>query len=50
MCDVDLLSVDVITSYKASDPEHPVISRRGDMANAEPAVPGWQMAVNELFE
>lgn len=47
--DVDLLSVDVIKSYKASDPEHPVIFRRGDMADAEPAVPGWHMAVDELF-
>ena len=27
--DVDLLSEDVIKSYKASDPEHPVIFRRG---------------------
>jgi len=48
--DVDVLSADVIKSYKASDPEQPVIFRRGDMADAEPAVPGWQMAVNNLFE
>jgi Uma2 family endonuclease len=48
--DVDLLSEDVIKSYKASDPEHPVIFRRGDGADAEPAVPGWHMAVNDLFE
>ena len=48
--DVDLLSEDVIKSYKASDPEHPVISRRGEIAGAEPAVPGWRMAVNDLFE
>jgi len=48
--DVDLLSEAVIKSYKASDPEHPVIFRRGDMADAEPAVPGWRMAVNALFE
>lgn len=48
--DVDLLSENVIKSYKASDPEHPVIFRRGDMADAEPAVPGWRMAVNALFE
>jgi Uma2 family endonuclease len=47
--DVDLLSADVIKSYKASDPENPVIFRRGDIADAEPAVPGWQMAVEELF-
>ena len=48
--DVDVLSEDVLKSYKASDPEHPVIFRRGDMADAEPAVPGWRMAVNDLFE
>lgn len=47
---VDLLSEEVIKSYKASDPEHPAIFRRGDMAEAEPAVPGWHMAVNALFE
>jgi Uma2 family endonuclease len=48
--DVDLLNEDVIKSYKASDPEHPVIFRRGDMVDAEPAVPGWRMSVNDLFE
>lgn len=47
--DVDLLSQDVIKSYKASDPENPVIFRRGEMADAEPAVPGWRMPVDELF-
>jgi Uma2 family endonuclease len=48
--DVDLLGEDVIKSYKASDPEHPVIFHRGETADAEPAVPGWRMAVNDLFE
>jgi Uma2 family endonuclease len=48
--DVDLLSEDVIKSYKASDPATPVIFRRGEIADAEPAVPGWRMAVDELFE
>jgi Uma2 family endonuclease len=47
--DVDLLSPDVIKSYKASDPDTPVIFRRGEMADAEPAVPGWKMAVEDLF-
>jgi Uma2 family endonuclease len=47
--DVDVQSEGVIKSYKASDPEHPVIFRRGDTADAEPAVPGWRMAVDELF-
>ena len=48
--DVDLLSPDVIKVYRASDPEHPTTYRRGDMAEAEPAAPGWQMPVNDLFE
>ena len=47
--DVDLQSNDVIKSYKASDPDNPVIFRRGEIADAEPAVPGWRMAVDELF-
>ena len=47
--DVDLQSEDVIRSYKASDPDNPVIFRRGEIADAEPAVPGWRMAVDELF-
>lgn len=36
--------------YRASDPDHPTLYRRGDMAEAEPAVLGWRMAVNALFE
>ncbi len=47
--DVDLLSEDVIKSYMASHPENPVIFRRGDIADAEPAVPGWRMPVDDLF-
>lgn len=47
--DVDVLSENVIRSYKASDPDNPVIFRRGTIADAEPAVPGWRMAVDELF-
>ena len=46
---VDLLSADVIKSYQASTPDTPVIFRRGDIADAEPAVPGWRMAVDALF-
>ena len=47
--DVDLLSADVIKVYRASDPDHPTVYRRGDSAEAEPAVPGWRMAVDDLF-
>ena len=48
--DVDVLQDEVVGVYRATDPEHPTIYRRGDMAEAEPAVPGWSMPVDDLFE
>ena len=48
--DVDLLSADVVRVYRADAPEQPTIYRRGEFAEAEPAVPGWKMAVDDLFE
>jgi len=47
--DVDLLSDDVVRVYRASDPENATIYHRGEIAEAEPAVPGWTMAVDDLF-
>jgi Uma2 family endonuclease len=47
--DVNLLSPDVIKVYRASDPNTPTIYRRGEIAEAEPALPGWRMSVDELF-
>ena len=47
--DVDLLSDDVVRVYRASDPDHPKVYRRGEAAEAEPAVPGWTMPVDDLF-
>ena len=49
MWDVDLLSDDVVRVFRASDPENPTAYRRGETAEAEPAVPGWTMPVDELF-
>jgi Uma2 family endonuclease len=46
--DVDPVS-DVINCYRASDPANPVIFRHGDVADAEPAVPGWRAAVDDLL-
>ena len=46
---VDLLDDDVIKSYLSSDPATAIIFRRGEMANAEPPVPGWSMPVDDLF-
>lgn len=48
--DVDLLSDDVIKVYRYTDRETPVIYRRGEIAEADPAVPGWRMPVDELFK
>lgn len=47
--DVDGLREQVVRVYRASDPLMPTVYRRGDMAEAEPAVPGWTMAVDDLF-
>jgi Uma2 family endonuclease len=47
--DVDLLSKDVVRVYRSSDPERATIYRRGEIAEAEPSVPGWTMAVDDLF-
>ena len=48
--DVDLLSENVIKSYTHNAPDKPVIFKRGEIANAEPALPNWKMAVDELFD
>jgi Uma2 family endonuclease len=47
--DVNLLGPDVVRVFRAGAPG-PTIYRRGDSAEAEPAVPGWRMSVDELFE
>ena len=47
--DVDLLSEDVVKVYRASDPDNPTVFRRGKVAEAEPALPGWRMLVDDLF-
>jgi Uma2 family endonuclease len=47
--DVDLLSDDVVKVYRPDDPERPRIYRRGEFAEAEPAVPGWTMPVDDIF-
>jgi Uma2 family endonuclease len=47
--DVDLLSDDVVRVYRSTDPESPTIYHGGEIAEAEPAVPGWIMPVDNLF-
>jgi Uma2 family endonuclease len=40
---------ETIFVYRATDPTQPDAFRRGDVAEAEPAVPGWRMPVDEVF-
>jgi Uma2 family endonuclease len=47
--DVDLLSEDVVRVYRATAPTDPTLYRRGEFAEAEPALPGWTMPVEDLF-
>lgn len=47
--DVDLLSEEVVRVYRVSEPERAQVYRRGEVAEAEPAVPGWRMPVDDLF-
>ena len=39
----------VIRSYDPHDPEHPRAFGPGQEADAEPAVPGWRIAVDRIF-
>ena len=48
--DVDIQSPDVVKSFGADDPDNPRVFRRDEIADAEPAVPGWRFAVNDLFK
>jgi Uma2 family endonuclease len=47
--DVDPLSDAVVKVYRADSPDEPTVYRRGQVAEAAPAVPGWRMPVDELF-
>jgi Uma2 family endonuclease len=46
--DVDY-QAETVTSYRHTDPATPVVFRHGDTADAEPAVPGWGLKVDDIF-
>ena len=48
--DVDVLESEEVRVYRASDPDHPTVYHRNEVADAEPAVPGWAMPVEDLFK
>jgi Uma2 family endonuclease len=46
--DVDTLNERVFV-YRSSDPTRPTLYARGQIAEADPATPGWQIAVDWIF-
>jgi Uma2 family endonuclease len=46
--DVDPIA-ECVWKYPATSPDQPVRFNRGDLADAEPAVPGWRMPVDRIF-
>jgi len=46
--DVDTVN-EQIDVYRATQPDRPLRWQRGQIADAEPAVPGWRMAVDAVF-
>ena len=47
--DVDLQRSAPVRAHRATDPSSPSDYGRGEIADAEPAVPGWSMPVDDLF-
>jgi Uma2 family endonuclease len=41
---------ETVKSYSATRREEPIVYRRGTIADAEPALPGWQIAIDDVFE
>jgi Uma2 family endonuclease len=47
--DVDVLREELVRVYGSDSPSEPRIYGRGQAAEGEPALPGWSMAIDELF-
>ncbi len=47
--DVDLQNEEVVAKYTSQNPLVPQVFRRGETADAEPAVAGWTLPVDALF-
>ena len=48
--DVDQVGADTVRVFRASDPQRPTVYRRGQVAEAEPALPGWTMPVDDILD
>lgn len=47
--DVDVLREKVVRVYRASEPAKPTAYSSGEIADAEPALPGWTMPVDDFL-
>ena len=47
--DVDVLRERVVRVYRADEPDRPTTYQSDDVAEAEPALPGWTMPVRDLL-
>jgi Uma2 family endonuclease len=47
--DVDVLREGEIRSYRSDSPQRPAIFRRGQRADADPALPGWSIPADEVL-
>jgi len=47
--DVDVLREQVVRVYRADEPNRPTAYQSDDVAEAEPALPGWTMPVHDLL-
>ncbi len=47
--DVDALREKMVRVYRIGAPDNPTIYRQGETAEAEPALPGWRLPVDEFI-
>jgi Uma2 family endonuclease len=47
--DVDVLREKLVRVYRASDPQNPTVYCSEEVAEAEPALPGWAVTVDDIL-
>jgi Uma2 family endonuclease len=47
--DVDALQEQLVRVYRAAEPDKPTIYHKGERAEAEPALPGWSIEVDDFI-
>jgi Uma2 family endonuclease len=46
--DVDPVA-ECVRIFRPDSPDQPTVIHRGEVADAEPAAPGWRLALGDLF-